>query len=114
MFTDWHPLGAVMYRKWHVYDMAWDEKIKLENFHVCGAPFGGPVALILDNKKSQQMPELDPYKNKLYIKTSSGNRISEIEWDDKPIIGMGWSDLEHLVTVLENGGLSYFIYNLFF
>jgi hypothetical protein len=84
--------------------MAWDDKIQLENFIVCGAPFGGPIAMVYDTKRpAQQSAELDAMKNKLFVKTSSGNHISEIEWDDKPIVGMGWSDLEHLITVLENG-----------
>ena len=106
MFTDWHPLGQVLYRKWNVYDMAWNSNIKLENFIVCGAPYGGPIAMILDVKKNSALsPEMEAMKSKLFVKTSSGNSIAEIDWEnDKPIVGMGWSDLEHLITVLENGG----------
>lgn len=108
MFQDWHPLGAILYRKWQVYDMAWDSKIKLENFIVCGAPFGGPIAMMLDAKRSGHLPEMETFINKLFIKTSSGNHIATIDWDDKAIIGMGWSDQEHLVTVLENGAVKLF------
>ncbi len=83
--------------------MAWNDKIKLENFIVCGAPYGGPIAMILDSKKNIT-PELELMKSKLFIKTSSGNPIAEIDWEnEKSIVGMGWSDLEHLITVLENG-----------
>ncbi len=108
MFQDWHPLGQILYRKWHVYDMSWDPKIKLENFIVCGAPFGGPIAMMLDIKKANLQPEMEIFHNKLLIKTSSGNHISTIDWDDKPIVGMGWSDQEHLITVLENGCVKLF------
>ena len=49
---DWHSLGEVLYRKWNLYDMAgWKEhKVKLEDYsRVCGAQYGGPVALIRES-----------------------------------------------------------------
>ena len=95
----WHALGDVQYRKWSVYAMGWEdkdrEKIKLENYKVCGSPFGGPVALIREDKEKGTAL--------LSIYTSSGLPISECEWQPKAIAGMGWSDQEQLVVVLEEG-----------
>lgn len=100
MFQEWHPLGAVLYRKWQVYDIDWDEEIKLDQCLVCGAPFGGPVAIIPDYRKAGSIPDKPFY---LSIYTSSGVLMSKIEWKEKPIMAMGWSDQEHLISVLENG-----------
>ena len=118
MQGDWNALGDVLYRKWHVYDMGWGENMQIEDFHVCGAPFGGPLALIRDDRKPQGSPNSKP---KLRIFTSSGNIIAEvlvivfvalfvifscqIEWSDRRVVGMGWSDQEQLVVVLEDGTL---------
>jgi hypothetical protein len=105
MFNDWHPLGQVSYRKWQVYDMEWIDKFNLQNFNVCGAPFGGPIAISLDNKNANPSSE---YKSKVLIYTSSGVKISEISLGDHyNLVCMGWSDQEHLITLLENGFMFY-------
>ena len=102
MQADWHNLGEVLYRKWHVYDMGWqNEAMQIENFQVCGAQFGGPIAMIRDNRKSSTSED---GKAKLRIFTSSGLKIAEVDWDSsRKVIGMGWSDLEQLVMVLDDG-----------
>ncbi len=51
-----------------MYDMAWDEKIRLENFMVCGAPFGGPIALFADERKVAAVVD---FKSKILIATSA-------------------------------------------
>ena len=80
MQGDWNALGEVPYRKWCVYDMNWNEKeesIQIEDYNVCGAPFGGPIALIRDEKKLVQLNE-EHLKPKLKIFTSSGRKLSEV------------------------------------
>lgn len=107
MLNDWHALGSVQYRKWHVYDMAWGatsepngRPFALEHHIVCGAPFGGPIASYPDPKR----PGNDPSKpTVLTIYSSSGVKLSETVWKDRPIIGMGWTDLERLIVVADNG-----------
>ncbi len=122
MLNDWYALGAVQYRKWHIYDMNWtaaaaaggnettqETPINLENYLVCGAPFGGPVAMIPDNRRSNSTSNLqqpsgnDSFKNKLLIFTSSGMPLAEIDWQDRPVMGMGWTDHENLVVIADNG-----------
>lgn len=105
MSNDWHALGSVQYRKWHVYDMAWDvdplgRPFALENFVVCGAPFGGPIAMYLDPKKPGNDATKPTY---LLIYTSSGVKLAQFEWRDQPIVGIGWTDKLNLVVVAENG-----------
>jgi vacuolar protein sorting-associated protein 16 len=109
MLNDWHLLGSVQYRKWQVYEMSWsvpgsDGQPKpppLENYLLAGAPFGGPIAMVLDSKKLTPAEKLKPQLLSIY--TSSGVKISEMEWKDRPIISMGWTDQEALVIVAENG-----------
>ena len=76
MQSDWNALGEVLYRKWHVYDMGWGENMQVDDFHMCGAPFGGPIAVIRDDKKNSISN--DGSKSKLRIFTSSGRIIGEV------------------------------------
>jgi vacuolar protein sorting-associated protein 16 len=77
MQGDWNALGEVLYRKWHVYDMGWGEKMQIDDYIVCGAPFGGPLATIRDDKRLQYLPS-DGTKTKIRIYTSSGRKIAEV------------------------------------
>lgn len=100
MLADSHPLGAILYRKWHMYDMAWGDDRQLENYLVCGAPFGGPIAMITDSKKVATNRDI---KEQIHIYTTAGYLLAKIDWDNSTIIGMGWSDNENLVTVTDTG-----------
>lgn len=54
---DWHALGddnTVHYRKWRVYELA--EKVPIAGHQLCGAPFGGPVAVISQVATSEHGP----------------------------------------------------------
>ena len=121
--ADWHSLGDALYRKWGIYDMQWDQEsfsddFVLENFRMCGSSLGGPLAMISNanrraNSNDASTAESQPPASssgsgsRLYIYTSSGALISEIEWGAtkhlSEIAGMGWSDHEQLVTVMTTG-----------
>lgn len=110
MLNDWYALGPIQYRKWHVYDIEWElplhlrnskEGFSFENYVVAGAQFGGPLAMIPDQKKANLPEELD--KNIILIYSCAGKKLAEIEWGGKNIVGMGWTDQENLVVVPENG-----------
>lgn len=113
MLNDWYALGMVQYRKWQVYDLAWEGPtttastptmpISLDNYIVSGAPFGGPIAMIPDHKRTNTSNESTLVKNKLLIFTSAGVHLAEIDWNERPVIGMGWTDQENLVVVSEHG-----------
>lgn len=102
MFTDWHALGetSVFYRKWQVYDFNWKgedgKPIDLTNCQICGSSLGGCLALF--NTLS--------HSKKFFIFSSAGVKLSEVVWDDqKKLAGLGWSDQEQLIIVLEDGNV---------
>ncbi len=101
MYSDWHALGdtTVFYRKWLAYDLEWkndDGKIiDLSNCHICGASLGGCIAVF--NTLSL------PTNNKFFIFTSSGILLAAVPWDGKKIAGLGWSEQEQLIVVLDDG-----------
>jgi vacuolar protein sorting-associated protein 16 len=81
MQSDWNALGEVLYRKIPVYEMKWkgsdNDNLHIDDYLICGAPFGGPLAMIRDDKKL--VPLSDENMNpKLRIFTSSGNLIAEV------------------------------------
>jgi vacuolar protein sorting-associated protein 16 len=101
--ADWHTLGEVPYRKFPIYEtLGWGDSFDLDANIICGSNFGGPLAVIKDDKKigSRNAPMSN---TKLTLFTSSGRKLADIDWDNKRIAGMGWSDREELVVVLEDG-----------
>ena len=110
IMTDWQTLGEVQYRKWCVFEeMKWNSdgfKLNIEDFKIFGAPFGGPLALLRDNHTSTEGGDLSKsfLLEKIFIFTAAGKRISEITLENKSkSAGIGWSDQEQLVAVLEDG-----------
>ena len=104
--SDWHSLGEVPYRKFPIYEtMGWADDIQIEDFTVCGATFGGPLAFLKSNRKATQKSAQSTGSSKpvLSMYTSSGNKIVDIDWDNRKVAGMGWSDREELIVVLEDG-----------
>eukprot|EP00639_Heterosigma_akashiwo_P001962 CAMPEP_0194562632 /NCGR_PEP_ID=MMETSP0292-20121207/3006_1 /TAXON_ID=39354 /ORGANISM="Heterosigma akashiwo, Strain CCMP2393" /LENGTH=174 /DNA_ID=CAMNT_0039411393 /DNA_START=157 /DNA_END=677 /DNA_ORIENTATION=- len=100
--TDWQSLGDVQYRKWVVYDeMEWGD-FDLDSCIICGAPYGGPLAVVRDEKKLVEAEkDLTPT---LRIFSSSGRLLAEIPWEHKGLVGLGWSDQEALIAVFSDGG----------
>ena len=123
-----NALGDVLYRKWTVYSpLAWaDHGVQIEHSSaMCGAPYGGPIAIVKEDKDKQahksdggdSNPTSSQLANNdsgdaasnssakkgttLRIFTSSGILLAEVEWEKtKKIAGMGWTDHEHLIIVL--------------
>eukprot|EP01041_Mallomonas_annulata_P005078 gene5078-10164_t len=102
MNSDWNTLGNVVYRKWNVYDMEWNNNVKIENYRIVGAPFGGPLALVLGDKKS--------IGKALTIFSASGRKMVEIDMTGGAITAMGWTDLEELAVLLDDGNVN--VYNI--
>jgi Vps16, N-terminal region len=129
--NDSHFLGEVLYRKWLCYDeLKWTTAPKpssssskdtatalsgtpfaFDEYQLCGAPFGGPLAMLsktayVSSASSSSASAGSTEPAKLYIFSSSGNKLAEIEWQNRKAAGMGWSDQEQLVIVLEDGKLT--------
>lgn len=66
-----------------------------------GCPFGGPIAMVADERKRSQLSMVEDVSF-LRIFTSSAVLISCFRWKHRGLIKLGWSDEEHLVVVLED------------
>ncbi|KAJ4459633.1 putative vacuolar protein sorting-associated protein 16 [Paratrimastix pyriformis] len=94
------------FRKTELYKMAWG-KMALQRFMLCGAPYGGALALTRDPDK---IVFADANMNSLQIFTSSGELIIRRDWRDQIKI-MGWTVDERLVVVYDDGRVN--VLNIF-
>ena len=126
--ADWHTLGQVNYRKWAVYEdgeMGWNmhgSRLNIADYTLYGAPFGGPLALTKvdsnDGTSGESVGNASLSSGssatnsgsgaKILVYTASGKKISEIDLNEvksnsDKIAGIGWSDQEQLIIVLEDG-----------
>lgn len=108
--ADWNPLGRdVFYRKIELYEMNWGEQVNLLDFIVAPASFGGPIAIIRDDKKIQRT--YSSGKSDIIIFSSSGKFISSRKWDSGKLIHLAWSSSEDLLCIQEDGMV--LVYDIF-
>ncbi|KAG0040394.1 hypothetical protein BGZ82_003119 [Podila clonocystis] len=100
--ADWIQLQDRFYRKQEIYAMLW-KQVDLSKYMIAAAPFGGPLALVRDDRKVLLLQKQQPVKPSIYLYTSSGKLMEPIQWDKGRIIGMGWTETEQLLCVLEDG-----------
>ncbi|CAG8500529.1 11622_t:CDS:10 [Diversispora eburnea] len=100
--TDWIQLQDRFYRKQEIYSMSW-KHMDLSKYLIAGASYGGPIAMIRDDKKVLLLQKQQPVKPTIYLYTSAGKLIEQLQWDKGRIITMGWTDSEQLIVVLEDG-----------
>ncbi|KAI1311299.1 hypothetical protein EDD11_003512 [Mortierella claussenii] len=100
--ADWIQLHDRFYRKQEIYTMLW-KQVDLSKYMIAAAPFGGPLALVRDDRKVLLLQKQQPVKPSIYLYTSSGKLMEPIQWDKGRIVGMGWTETEHLLCVLEDG-----------
>ncbi|KAF9899141.1 hypothetical protein BX616_003227 [Lobosporangium transversale] len=94
--ADWIQLHDRYYRKQEIYSMLW-KQVDLSKYMVAAAPFGGPLALVRDDRKVLLVQKQQPVKPSIYLYTSSGKLMEPIQ------ARMGWTETEHLLCVLEDG-----------
>lgn len=81
MHEDWHALGEVQYRKWAVYEpMSWDPEIRIDDYVVAGASYGGPVAMVRDHRRLAPLSEADAPQPApvLKIYSSAGAKLAAV------------------------------------
>ncbi|KAG0268380.1 hypothetical protein DFQ27_006874 [Actinomortierella ambigua] len=100
--ADWTQLQDRFYRKQEIYQMLW-KQVDLSKYMVAAAQYGGPLALVRDDRKVLLLQRQQPVKPSIYLYTSSGKLMEPISWDKGRIVGMGWTDAEKLLCVLEDG-----------
>mmetsp|Transcript_72406 Transcript_72406/g.204674 ORF Transcript_72406/g.204674 Transcript_72406/m.204674 type:complete len:865 (+) Transcript_72406:200-2794(+) len=102
MRADWQKLADLWYRKQEVYAAHWsDEPERFRLSMVAGAPYGGPVATVRDERVFQ--PSHGSLKAELQTWTSAGRPIARTDWNHTGLLAMGWSAQETLVCVFETG-----------
>ena len=58
--------------------MEWGGGMNLDDFIIAAAPFGGPIALILDDRKVTPM-QRNPVKPVIFIFSCSGKKLSSFK-----------------------------------
>ncbi|XP_065179168.1 vacuolar protein sorting-associated protein 16 homolog [Sycon ciliatum] len=101
--ADWNALGPVFYRKFEVYSMQWRDQVDLSQYRTAAAPYGGPIALMKDDRRSRQSAAAKPL---IRIYNGAGQELSVIKWDwTGRLVAMEWSMTEDLVCVLDDGSV---------
>jgi hypothetical protein len=113
MTADWSPLGDVFYRKFELYSLQWmnqrEGDLSLSKFMIAAAPYGGPLALVRSDSKTAKLSFTS--KPTIYIFTSAGSEIANFRWNSGNLLKMGWSCVEDLICVQDDG--SVLIYDIF-
>mmetsp|Transcript_7157 Transcript_7157/g.13240 ORF Transcript_7157/g.13240 Transcript_7157/m.13240 type:complete len:908 (+) Transcript_7157:258-2981(+) len=110
----WVRMTNRFYQKIDLYDMQWDG-LDTSQAHVAISPFGGLIAVAPDDSKrsiNYAKPQAMALKNKVRVYTSSGKFVSEFRWPYKGLVGMGWTNTEHLVVVIAEGKENIFLYSM--
>lgn len=97
----WEQLNGKYYRNFEGYSMLWD--VNIDDYVVTSAPFGGAIAICRDFSKLTTYKGPESRQTNILLYSGSGTFIRKIPWDNGRIRGIGWSELEHLVVVSENG-----------
>eukprot|EP01113_Clastostelium_recurvatum_P007331 TRINITY_DN1340_c0_g1_i1.p1 TRINITY_DN1340_c0_g1~~TRINITY_DN1340_c0_g1_i1.p1 ORF type:complete len:828 (-),score=182.11 TRINITY_DN1340_c0_g1_i1:129-2612(-) len=109
--ADWHQVVNRYYRKREVYSMGWAPgEVDFSKLMAVAAPYGGPVAVTRDEKTIQAVTS-GQLRPTLAMYSSSGTLLSSFIWDKGRLVGMGWTENERLICVLEDGTV--LIYSVF-
>ncbi|XP_025080748.1 vacuolar protein sorting-associated protein 16 homolog [Pomacea canaliculata] len=107
--ADWNPLGDHYYRKCEVYAMEWSGVVDLAKHTVAAAAYGGPIALMKDESKLNRVPT--NIKPVITVYNAAGKIINQIRWNSGTIVKMGWTIMEDLLFVQDDGVV--LVYDMF-
>ncbi|XP_022919610.2 vacuolar protein sorting-associated protein 16 homolog [Onthophagus taurus] len=103
--ADWFLLGRdLYYRKFDVYSMGWQQEVSMENVVSAVAPYGGPIALMRDKTKPVKVQ--GSVQSIIPIFSPSGKKLAAVKSGGIPIIKIGWSNQEELITIQDNSSVS--------
>ncbi|KAJ2654725.1 Vacuolar protein [Coemansia sp. RSA 1200] len=112
--SDWHPIHDTFYRLHRIYQMQW-AGLDLSRYRVAAAPFGGPIALVRDDRQLLEAGAAPVLDSAISVFAASGAAIGRIEYDDDNgglllarIAGFSWNSREELVCVQEDGNVRVF------
>ncbi|XP_065313717.1 vacuolar protein sorting-associated protein 16 homolog isoform X2 [Gordionus sp. m RMFG-2023] len=95
--------------------MCWSDMMDISNYIIAVAPFGGPIAVIRNDKKVLKF-QISGLKPKIHIFSSFGKEISTINWNNGHLIHLAWSTPhpENLICIQDDGiVLVYDIFGIF-
>ncbi|GAA5958825.1 hypothetical protein JCM21900_003937 [Sporobolomyces salmonicolor] len=111
--SSWEPLGETYYRRIELYDLADTplSQLDLDDHIVAAARWGGPVAIMRDERKPVPLAKLPIGKPKIHVYSSAGAVVQTISWDSpSKILSLGWTASEALVVLTQDG--TYRLYTL--
>ncbi|KAJ5075261.1 vacuolar protein sorting vps16 [Anaeramoeba ignava] len=104
--TEWTILSNHFYRQQELYKLDWD--VKLEDYILSGGQYGGALALARDETQFVKA-QTSMLKSKVFIYTSAGKLIGQIDWMEKSrILSMGWTDNGRLAIATEDGAVDFY------
>ncbi|ORZ25759.1 hypothetical protein BCR42DRAFT_14265 [Absidia repens] len=80
-----HPQPFFFPRKQEIYSLSWNQS-DLSKFMIAAAQYGGPIAMIRDDKKVLLLQKQQPIKPTIYMHTASGKLIDQIQVQDKTMV----------------------------
>lgn len=82
--------------------MKWQEQnLNVSEFIISAAPFGGPIALVRDERKLMQIKLGNACL--IHLFSASGHTLGNIKHENGNIVAIGWSNTESLICVQKNG-----------
>ncbi|KAJ2849348.1 Vacuolar protein, partial [Coemansia erecta] len=106
--SQWHPIHDTFYRLHRIYQMQW-AGLDLSRFRVAAAPFGGPIALVRDDRQLLEAGAAPMLDASISVFAASGASIGRIEYDGLVrIAAFSWNSREELVCVQEDGNVRVF------
>ncbi|KAK3106315.1 hypothetical protein FSP39_017525 [Pinctada imbricata] len=103
------PYGGPIVKILKLYTMGWGGVVDLDKFTVAAGPYGGPIALLRDDSKTARVQVST--KPIVTVYTAAGNQLGQMRWNSGNIIGFGWSHMEDLLFVQEDGVV--LVYDMF-
>ncbi|KAJ2371535.1 Vacuolar protein [Coemansia sp. RSA 2607] len=102
--SEWHAMQDTFYRKHRIYQMQWAE-LDLQKFRVAASSFGGPIALLRDDRQLLEAGAGPLLDSDIRIYSSSGRLIGKVEYEGLHIAAFSWNAREQLVCVQEDGNV---------
>ncbi|KAJ2778294.1 Vacuolar protein [Coemansia javaensis] len=105
--AEWLALQDTFYRLHRLYQMQWAE-LDLTKFRIAAASFGGPIALLRDERQLVEAGTAPLLDTSIHVYTASGQAVGRIECEGAHVAGFGWNSREELVCVQEDGNVRVF------
>ncbi|KAF2355730.1 Vps16 C-terminal [Trinorchestia longiramus] len=112
LVADWTQVGNdIFYRKAELFTLEWGGGINVDEIILCGAPYGGPIALTwpqdgLSKGPIKQRSAHGPSTPVIVIFSSAGVKLGTIKWGSSVLVELGWSQTEDLLCVQQDGSVA--------